>query len=95
MSRKEQANDAAVLKLLSASGRFSVFEATATPTIAKTMDRLFDQGMLLNTGGQYPWTTVELTDKGRKVMDGNRRRPDLVARDEQEQRRRIKGRCAP
>lgn len=73
LTRKQQADHVAVLRVLQRTGRYSVFEATDNQTIAKTMDRLISAnnkgGALVKTlGGDYPWTAVELTDAGRALL---------------------------
>ena len=82
LTRKQQADHIAVLKVLARTGRYSIFEATENQVIAKTMDRLLwkecitvtagvkqKHGLLLKrTGGEYPWTTVELTDAGKQLI---------------------------
>ena len=84
LTRKQQKNAASVLRVLAAEKRFSVFEASANADIAKTMDRLLtnsystiapdgtkkDYGPLLNImGGAYPWTDVELTEGGQRLLE--------------------------
>lgn len=66
---KSQRNPVRVLRMLYASGRFSVFEATASPAIAKTMDWLYDNGYFKtdNSCG-YPWTKVVKTPKGESLI---------------------------
>lgn len=67
LPRKKQRDAAEVLKVLAEHKRFSVFEATANPTIAATMDRM--QGKYFKViGGQYPWCEIELTDDGRVLL---------------------------
>lgn len=84
MKRKDQSDAAKVLQVLEKTGRFSVFEATANPTIARTMTRLCTKGAVVirdghrteygklietdNTCG-YPWTKVKLTDAGRRYVE--------------------------
>lgn len=82
LTRKQQCDPVAVLRVLQATGRFSVFEATANQTIARMMTRLMhkqcivvrdgvrtEYGKLLKkTGGEFPWTTVELTAGGLKLL---------------------------
>lgn len=70
MPRKQQADPAAVLRVLQEAKRFSVFEATANQVIAKTIDRLSKNEHFIVTGGAYPWTTIELTDSGRALIEG-------------------------
>jgi hypothetical protein len=82
LTRKQQADHIAVLRVLARTKRFSCFEASENQVIAKTMDRLLwkecttvngvekiKHGVLLKrTGGEYPWTTVELTDAGKRLI---------------------------
>lgn len=86
LTRNQQADHIAVLRVLQRAGRFSTFEATENDTIARTMDRLCHKGLVLKqpdgtkttvgrlltvTGGEYPWTTCELTDAGKKLLEDN------------------------
>lgn len=83
---KQQGDYIAVLRALHQAGRFSVFEATDNVVISRTMTRLFNKGLVLKdangrkttvgvlvrrTGGDYPWTTCELTDAGRQLLEEN------------------------
>lgn len=83
LTRKQQADHVAVLRVLQKTGRFSEFEASDNPSIARTMTRLMHKGcttvnadgskkaygrLLKSTGGNYPWTTCELTDAGRDCL---------------------------
>ena len=84
LTRKQQADHIAVLRVLEKTGRYSIFEATENQTIAKTMDRLLckscitvsdgvrtEHGLLLiRTGGEYPWATCQLTDAGKRLIEG-------------------------
>lgn len=70
LKRKEQADISKVLAVMQEHGRFSVFEATANQTIAKTVDRIMLEGFVKNLGGGYPWTEIELTEKGRLALEG-------------------------
>ena len=70
LKRKQQADIACVLRVLEKTRRFSIFEATANDTIAKTMDRVMHDGYVTKTGGAYPWTHVALTDKGLAAIQG-------------------------
>lgn len=79
LTRKQQADPAAVLRVLQKTKRFSCFEASANETIGRTVTRLIHKGaevvkpdgsrkkygkLLEMVGGNYPWTHVELTDGG-------------------------------
>ena len=78
LTRKQQADHIAVLRVLARTGRYSIFEATKNQVIAKTIDRLLtkscatvsdgkhtEHGLLLEqTGGDYPWVNIELTAAG-------------------------------
>lgn len=68
---KKQGDPAEVLRVLEQCKRFSVFEATATQRIAKTMDYIFKAELVRATGSAFPWTRVELTDKGRELIAAN------------------------
>ena len=62
LSRKQQRDPETVLAVLRLEKCFSVFDATATRTIAKTMDALIDSGRITTVTGQYPWTYVTHID---------------------------------
>lgn len=55
---------------LAKHGRFSVFEATATPAIAKTMDALREIGWFDfdYEGSSYPWVGCALTEAGKREL---------------------------
>jgi hypothetical protein len=71
MKRKDQASQAAVLRVLAQCKRFSVFEATANRTIALTMDSLVEDGLVAldSASTSYPWTNVKLTKKGEEFVN--------------------------
>jgi hypothetical protein len=58
-----------VLRTLDRIKRFSVFEASANQTIARTMTDVFKKGYVKDIGGAYPWTHVEITPAGRAIID--------------------------
>jgi hypothetical protein len=60
-------NRVKVLQALARVGRFSVFEVTDSPTLARTMDRLGRDKLYRRTGGVFPWTEIELTATGRAL----------------------------
>ena len=68
LPRKQQAQFEPVLRVLEATGRFSVFEATANQTIAKTMTRLMASEYVEDMGGAYPWRKVRLTAAGKRLI---------------------------
>jgi hypothetical protein len=70
MLRRHQADMRRVAEVLAREGRFGVFEATANPVIAKTMDRLARSGWFVfdHESSGFPWTLVTLTDKGREAL---------------------------
>lgn len=69
LSKKDQGSVGAVMKALSKMTRFSVFEATDSDRIAKTMDKIVQRGYIERTGGAYPWTTFKITEAGQKIID--------------------------
>lgn len=86
LTRKQQADHIAVLRVLQKTGRFSCFEASDNDTIARTVTRLIHKGcttvnadgskkqygrLLEVTGGAYPWTTCKLTEAGRQILEDN------------------------
>ena len=68
LSRKEQRDHVAVLRVLHRTGRFSVFEASANQGIAGTMTKIMQSGWVVDVGGEYPWTKVRLTDAGLRLI---------------------------
>lgn len=70
MKRKDQKDVAKVLSVLRECKKFSCFEASANMTIAKTVTLAFDRNLMKSTGGHYPWTNVEVTELGEKVIAG-------------------------
>lgn len=75
MKRSDQRDHLKVLRVMAGAGRFSVFEATANPTVARTVTHLYhrsqaDGGPLLKHDESmgYPWTKVVLTDAGRAAL---------------------------
>ena len=83
LTRKQQADHIEVLRVLARTGRFSCFEASENATISRTMTRLIHKGcttldadgkktahglLLKRTGGEYPWTTCELTEAGKRLI---------------------------
>ena len=75
LTRKQHADARAVLRVLAEHKRFSVFEATANPTIAATMDRLGEQGYIKSAGGTFPWCEVEITEAGQAFLDEEKEKP--------------------
>lgn len=71
MTRMQQANPARVLHVLQKAGRYSLAEAAENQIIARTMLRIFADGLAMRTGGDCPWVTVELTDAGRLLVERN------------------------
>lgn len=86
MKRKDQKDVIKVLRILAECGRYSVFEATANMDIARMMTRLHHKGctrvlsdgtkrpyglLIKTTGGEYPWTEVELTEGGKRLLEDN------------------------
>lgn len=83
LTRVQQADHLAVLRVLARTGRFSCFEASDNDVIARTMTRLMHKGcttvvngkktahgvLLKTTGGAYPWTTCELTEAGKRLIE--------------------------
>lgn len=69
--RKKDRDDAdKVLAVLARAGRFSTFEADGT--LGSTIQGLLNRKLIRTTGGEYPWTTVELTDAGKKQLEATR-----------------------
>ena len=60
-------------KLDEIGGRFSVFEATATPRIAFAMTAVEKRGLVERVEPEpgYPWIQVRLTERGRALLTGS------------------------
>jgi hypothetical protein len=86
MKRKDQKDVVKVLRMLDQCKRYSVFETTANMDIARMITRLHhkgctrvqpdgsrkEYGLLLKTiGGAFPWTEIELTDGGKRLLEDN------------------------
>lgn len=70
LTRRDQADDDVVLSHLRLYRRFSVFEVTASPTIARTIDRLERTGRLTTERQGFPWTAVVAID-GEALLEGS------------------------
>jgi hypothetical protein len=68
LTEAQQADNKTVLRCLERDKQFSVFDVTANQTIATTVERLAKNGFISYAGGVYPWTKVEITDKGRTFL---------------------------
>lgn len=71
LPRRKQASIVEVLRAMEAmpSKRFSVFEATANITIARTLTRLVKEGYIeTDNSCGYPWTKFKLTTKGLQAI---------------------------
>ncbi|MFP3428779.1 hypothetical protein SB781_03415 [Paraburkholderia sp. SIMBA_061] len=71
LTRKQQGDHIAVLRVLNKTGRFSCFEASENQTIARTMDFILHSDLVQTTDNGYPWTGVKLTDAGRAALEAN------------------------
>lgn len=86
MKRKDQRDVVKVLRILAQCGRFSVFEATDNQAIANMIDKILHKGctrvqpdgtrkeyglLLKTTGGAFPWTEIELTEGGKRLLEDN------------------------
>lgn len=69
LPERKQRNPWHVARHLARAGRFSVFDATGSETVARTMDWLWDSGWFTwdNSCG-FPWTRCALTDVGRAAL---------------------------
>lgn len=71
MKRKDQASAQKVLAVLAAMPvkRFSVFEVTDNDSIARTMARIVQDGLIkTDIACGYPWTEYIITRKGRAAL---------------------------
>lgn len=64
LPKKQQKSIYDVMVILSRHDRFSVFEASASKEIAKTLTEIIDKKLILITGGEYPWHEYLITDLG-------------------------------
>lgn len=62
MSRKEQADPDVVLNAIRLAGRYSIFDATANPTITRTIMDLESSRLTVDKSGSYPWINVVAID---------------------------------
>lgn len=69
LPRNKRGNRKAILSILKESKRFSVFEATFSPKLAKTLDALFREGLLIQNGGDYPWVEIELSPEALALVE--------------------------
>ncbi len=61
-----------VLRAMVAAGRFSVWDATRSHRLAKTITRLYEWGILergKDTDLGFPWTKVVLTPAGQAAIE--------------------------
>lgn len=69
LTRKQQRDRVRVARLIAEAGRFSVFEATSSKEIARTIDAIGEAGwFVFDESIGYPWVKVTLTDEGRKAL---------------------------
>ncbi|NFV80054.1 hypothetical protein [Magnetospirillum aberrantis] len=61
LPRKVQRDGGAIIEILRKTKRFSVFEATANETIAKTMDAIGGR-LTTDPNSQYPWIDIIAID---------------------------------
>ena len=78
MTRKDQRNAIKVLQVLANHPRFSTFDATANNGIATTITYLFREEFIVETKPkqEYPWHRVEVTEKGKALMQAAAMRSD-------------------
>ena len=67
-ARKQTAR--AVLAALKSDGRLSVFDATGSAKVARTLDRLEHRGAYRTDKLGFPWLAVHLTDVGEAMLNG-------------------------
>ena len=60
LSKKDKGNPEKIKEVLRRTGRFSCFDIC--DTLAPMMDCLISSGNIICTGGDYPWTTVEIKE---------------------------------
>jgi len=70
LTKKQQADPDQVIAVLRKIKRFSIFEATANRTIARTMTNLVQSGrVVLDETTDYPWSGIVSID-GVSVCEG-------------------------
>lgn len=62
LSRKDQADPEIVLNAIRLAGRYSIFDATANPTITRTIMDLESSRLTVDTACGYPWIEVVAID---------------------------------
>lgn len=71
LPRSAQRDPRLVLASLKADPVFSSFDASANPSIAKTMTYLFARGLVEDDKTrEYPWTRVRVTEAGENFLKG-------------------------
>jgi len=70
VSCKERTQPRRILSVLSRNPRFSVFDVNHD-SLAKTLDFLKDNKLMVYKETEYPWCEVELTPKGRAFLAGS------------------------
>lgn len=69
LPRRKQRSVAEVLKVLYATGEYSIFEATANKDIARTMDEIVARKLITTDNSYgYPWTRCKLTAAGLELI---------------------------
>lgn len=70
LPNKRQRDMRWVARHVAEHGRFSVFEATATPALAKTFDRISKVGWFKYDYAKstHPWIVCSLTERGRRDL---------------------------
>lgn len=82
LKKHQQKDPVTVLAMMKARGRFSAFEASANEIIVMTVTRILNKSMVVVkdgmrneygklveiTGGEYPWTKVQLTEGGERLL---------------------------
>lgn len=81
MPARDQADPQRVLQVLHRCPRFSAFDATERPAIARSLDSLKHQGLLVYPQPQpgYPWCFVELTAAGLAALPAGLRASPTTA----------------
>ena len=81
MKPKDKADTMKVLRVLSESPRFSVFDAMESAALGRSLESLVRSGYItIDNSRGFPWSDAVLTDKGKSALgaDGNGEGGDAV-----------------
>jgi len=71
MKPKDRADPMKVLRMLSESPRFSVFDAMESAALSRSLESLVRSCYItIDNSRGFPWSDAVLTDMGKKAMEG-------------------------